>query len=134
MQQDAERPSLGAAFGNLLGAVARLVDLETDYAKTEMTQKASTVGKDVAIVVVGGALAYGGFLLLLVAVVNMLAALLPRWLAALLVGLLVAGAGGLLAQQGLEALEQEDLIPKRTLATVKAGMTAGIDRVKDQLG
>src|SRR5919199_5102719 len=78
MQQDAERPSLGAAFGNLVGAVARLVDLETDYAKTEMAQKASTVGKDLAIVVVGGAVAYGGFLLFLVAVVNPLAAPPPR--------------------------------------------------------
>ncbi|HLH25619.1 MAG TPA: phage holin family protein [Chloroflexota bacterium] len=133
MQQPVERPTLGTAVGSLIGAVGRLVDLETDYAKAEMAQKASMAGKDVALVAAGGALAYGGLLVLLAAAVNILAAVLPRWLAALLVSAVAAGTGGLLVQRGLERLDEQGLVPERTIATLKAGVNAGLQKAKDQL-
>ena len=110
-------------------AAGRLVEMESEFAKTEMTQKATVVTKDVLYVAAGGAVAYGGFLVLLAAAVNALAGLLPRWLASLFIGLAVTAAGGALAWRGVEALRQEPLTPQRTLATAQAAA----DTLKDEL-
>jgi hypothetical protein len=112
--------SLGELFGELAGETATLVQQEVALAKTEMAHKASEVGRDVAFLAVGGAVAYAGFLALLAAIVAGLAAAgLQVWLAALLVAVVVALAGYLLVQRGLAALRQTGLAPKRTIQTLK---------------
>ena len=112
--------TLGRSLANLMSATGKLVDLEADLARTEMAQKATLAAKDVACVAAGGALAYAGVALILAAVVNALATRLPRWLASLVVGLAVAGAGGLLVQRGVGSLQREGMVPRRTIATLVA--------------
>jgi len=114
-----EERSLGELFGDLSRETSALVRHEVVLARTEMGQKASQVGKDVASLAVGGAIAYAGFLAILAAIIIALSAAVPWWLSALLVGLVVAGIGYFLVQKGLTALKRQDMAPKQTLETVK---------------
>ena len=120
MQERKEDRSLGDLFAALASETSTLVRQEVTLAKTEMTQQATRVGKNVAFLAVGGAVAYAGVLTLLAAVILGLVALgLPAWVAALLLGLVVAGAGAVLIQRGRDALSREDLAPRQTMETLK---------------
>jgi len=63
-------------------------------------------------------------------VILALATVLPAWLAALIVGLVVAGVGALLLQRGRVALAHTDLAPRQTMAT----LAADVDAVKGEKG
>jgi hypothetical protein len=54
--------SLGELFSALATDTSTLVRQEVELAKTEMTQKATRVGKDIGFLLAGGAVAYAGFL------------------------------------------------------------------------
>jgi amino acid transporter len=85
-----------------------------------MTQKATRVGKDIGFLLAGGAVAYAGFLGILAAIAIGLGQLgVPWWLAALLVGVVVAAIGGFLVMRGLSALRQETPLPQQTIDTLK---------------
>jgi hypothetical protein len=111
--------SLGELFSELAQETSTLVRQEVDLAKTEIGQKASRVGKDVGFLAAGGAVAYAGLLAILAAVVVVLDTFLPLWLAALLVGLVVAAVGYFLVKKGLDALKSEDVAPRQTIETLK---------------
>jgi len=94
-----------------------------------MTQKAAKVGKDVAFLAVGGLVLYAGLLAIIAALIIILGTLgLPWWISALLVGLIVTGAGYFLVQKGLRALKKEDLTPRKTVESLKQDA----DWVKEQ--
>jgi len=117
-QQD--NRSLGELFSALAADTGTLVRQEVELAKTEMTQKATRVGKDIGFLLAGGAVAYAGFLAILAAIAIGLAQLgLPWWVATLLVGLVVAGIGGFLVMRGISALRQETPVPQQTIDTLK---------------
>jgi hypothetical protein len=111
--------SLGELFSELAQETSTLVRQEVDLAKTEMGQKASRVGKDVGFLAAGGAVAYAGLLAILAGVIVVLDTFLPLWLAALLVGLVVAAVGYFLVKKGLDALKREDVAPTQTIKTLK---------------
>ena len=112
--------SLGELFGDLSREVSTLVRAEANLARTEITQKASKVGKDVGMLAAGGAVAYAGLLAILATIIILLAkAGLDWWASTLLVGVVVAGTGGFLVQRGLQALKHEDLAPRQTVETIK---------------
>jgi len=120
MSEQQDNRSLGELFSALASDTGTLVRQEVELAKTEMTQKATRVGKDIAFLVAGGAVAYAGFLAILAAVAIGLGQLgVEWWLAALLVGLVVAGVGGFLVMRGLSALRQETPLPQQTIDTLK---------------
>jgi tetrahydromethanopterin S-methyltransferase subunit G len=120
MAQQGDNRSLGELFADLARETSTLVRQEVELAKTEMTQKAAKVGRDIGFLVAGGAVAYAGFLAILAAIAIGLGQLgVPWWLAALLVGAVVAGIGGVLVLRGLRALKRESLAPERTIATIK---------------
>ena len=116
MKQD--RP-LGELFSELANETSTLVRQEVALAKAELSQKASQVGKNVGFLVVGGAVAYAAFLALMAAVIIGLAQVMPWWGAALLVGVVVAAAAGLLIYKALSALRAADLTPRQTVETLK---------------
>ncbi len=120
MQERRDEPSLGELFADLARNTTTLVRQEVELAKTEMSQKAAQVGRDIGFLAVGGAVAYAGFLAILAALIVALAANgVPWWLAALLVGVVVAGIGYVLVQKGLAALKRADLAPRQTIETLK---------------
>jgi len=97
-----------------------LVRQEVGLATTEMTHKATRMGRDVAVIAVGGLVAYAGVLAILAAIIIALAAAgLAWWLAALVVGVVVTIVGGVLVQRGIEALKHADLTPTQTVQTLK---------------
>jgi hypothetical protein len=114
----AER-SLGELFSELARDTSTLVSQEITLAKIEMIQKASRVGKDVGFLAAGGAVAYAGLLAILAGIIVLLGQVIPIWLSALLVGLVVAGVGYFLVRKGLYALKREDLAPRQTIETLK---------------
>ena len=115
-----EDKSLAELLGDLSRETTTLVREELRLAQLEMSQKAGRVGKDIAFLAAGGAIAYAGFLALLGAVVYALdAAGMPLWGAALLVGVIVTAVGGFLAWKGIDALKREDLAPRQAIDALK---------------
>jgi hypothetical protein len=97
-----------------------LVSQEVTLARTELTEKASLVGKDVAMLAVGGLVAYAGLLAIIAGVIVLLAQQgLPLWASALIVGVIIAAVGYLLVQRGISALRQQDLTPRQTIESLK---------------
>jgi len=120
MQASKDERSIGELFGDLARETSTLVRQEVELAKTELTQKATQVGKNIGFLVAGGAVAYAGFLALIAAIAIGLGQLgLPWWIATLLVALVVGGVGAFLVMKGLNALKNESMAPERTIATLK---------------
>jgi len=126
MQRDDR--SLGELFSELAQETSTLVRQEVQLAKTEFSEKASQVGKDVGFLAVGGAVAYAGFLVLLAAITALLDLWMPVWVSALIVGVVVAGVGYYLVRKGLNELQRVDLKPNQTIQTLKEDK----EWVKDQ--
>lgn len=124
--------SLGDLFGDLTRETSDLVRQEVALAKSEMTEKATHVGKDVGFVAAGGAVAYAGFLTLIAAVIVLLADVfdLPVWAPALGMGIIVAAIGYFLVRKGLDALKQEDLAPRQTLRSVQEDVAWAKEQVQ----
>ena len=112
--------SLGELLGDLGSQVTTLVRKELELARTEMTDKASAASRDAALMGVGGALLYAGLLGLMAAIVlGLIEAGLDPWIAALLVGVVVAAIGGALVARGRYGRATTDLTPKRTIETIQ---------------
>ncbi len=119
MQRSKEGRGVGELLGDLYRDAERMIRLEIEFAKTEIAQKATRVGKNVGFLVAGGVVAYAGFLAILAGIIALLGLLIPIWLSALIIGILVAGAGAFLAWKGLQTLRQEPATPQRTIETLK---------------
>jgi hypothetical protein len=114
-----EERSLGDLFSELAEETSTLVRQEVALAQTELTEKATRVGKNVGFLVVGGAIGYAALLAVLAAVVIGLAVFIPAWLAALIVGIGVGAAAYLIISPALEALKKTDLTPRETVRSLK---------------
>jgi hypothetical protein len=74
----------------------------------------------VAILAVGGLVAYAGLLAIIAAIIFLMADRgVPLWISALIVGALVAGIGALLVQRGITALRRQDFAPRQTIESIK---------------
>jgi uncharacterized membrane protein YqjE len=120
MQQTNDERSLGDLFGDLARDMGTLVSQEVALARTELTEKASQVGKDIAMLAVGGLVAYAGLLAIIAAVILLIATWgVPLWVSALVVGVIVALIGAAMVQWGISALKQQDLTPRQTIDSLK---------------
>jgi uncharacterized membrane protein YqjE len=120
MQQTNDERSLGELFGDLARDMGTLVSQELALARTELTEKATRVGKEIAMLAVGGLVVYAGLLAIIAAVIVLIADLgVPLWISALVVGLVIAGIGYLLVQRGITALRHEDFAPRQTIESIK---------------
>lgn len=130
MQQRQDERSLSELFGELARQTGSLLHQELSLARAEMTQKASQASRGVTTLVVGGFVAYAGFLALLAAAIAGLATYLDWWLAALLVALIVVVVGYLVIQSGLRSLRQGSLAPRQTIQTIKESAEWAKERVQ----
>jgi hypothetical protein len=116
----ADERSLGELFSDLSRETTTLVRQEVELAKTELSQKAAHVGKDIGFLAAGGAVLYAGFLALIAAlIIGLGQAGVPWWVSALIVGLIIAGIGAYLVLTGLNDLRHQSLAPTQTLETLK---------------
>ncbi len=123
MQARQDDRSLGELFSDLTREMSTLVRQEVALAKTEMTEKARSLGRDAAMLVVGGALLYAAFLALVATAIIALAYAMPWWLAALIVTIIVAIIGGVMVRMGLENFKKTQLAPTKTVETIKEDAT-----------
>ena len=114
-----EERSLGDLFSDLASETGTLVRQEVALAQTELTQKATSVGKNVGYLAVGGAVAYASLLAVMAAVVIGLAHFIPAWAAALIVGAIVGVVAFMMISSALAALKKTDLTPRETVDTLK---------------
>jgi len=119
MQTSRDERSLGELFGDLTRQLSTLMHQEFQLAKTEMTDKAGTAGKNAGFIAAGGALAYAGLLAIIAGFVLALALAIPAWLSALIVGIVVAIIGGLLIRKGVNTLRSTDMTPRETVETIQ---------------
>lgn len=117
--QERDDRSLGELIAELSRETVTLMRQEVQLAKTEMSQKAFRVGKNVGFLVVGGVVAYTGLLAIVAAVIIALGNAIPLWLSALVVGLVIAAVGAFLVVKGANTLRQEDPTPQETIETLK---------------
>lgn len=118
-QKLAEERSLGDLFSELAAETGTLVRQEVALVQTELTQKATTVGKDIGFLVVGGAVGYAALLAVLTAIIIGLANFIPAWAAALLVAVVVGITAFLLVSSALKSLKATELTPRETVKSLK---------------
>jgi len=111
--------SLGELFSSLAGETGKLVRQEVALAQTEFTQKAARIGRNVGYLAVGGAVGYAGLLGVLTAVIALLTYVIPLWLAALIVGVVVGLVAYVMITAALKALKETELTPRQTVETLK---------------
>jgi hypothetical protein len=119
---NSQRPLVGL-FSDLWRETATLVRDEAELAKAEITEKVTQVQSAAVELAAGAAVLYAGFLVLLAAAAIGLAQVLPEemapWLAPLIVGLVVAGAGVVLLVIGRNKVKAGNLAPTRTMESLR---------------
>ena len=115
--------SLAGLFSDLWRETTTLVHEEAELAKADMSEKVTQAVTGARSIAVGGAIAFAGFLVLLLAAVNALALALPvgiaPWLAPLIVGAVVLAIGFAALSSGRHRLHVESLKPQRTLDSLR---------------
>ncbi len=114
-----EPRSLASHVADLGDELYALVRKEVELAKVELSEKVEQAQKGTTALASGGAVLYAGFFFILLAITFGLAAAMPLWLAALIVGAVVAIAGGVMLANGRKRLRSENLAPRRTAATLR---------------
>ncbi len=120
----ADENSIPTLLKQLRDDSTSLVKQEVALFKTEMGEKAARVARNGAAVAVGGFIALLGLIFVLQAISSLVtvglvaAGLDPAvalWLGPLIVGLIVAIVGIVMAQSGLKTIKQESLKPQQTI-------------------
>jgi hypothetical protein len=121
--EGAERRSLMSLFTDLWRETATLVHEEAELAKAEMSEKVSQFGTGLAAILVGGAIVFSGFLVLLGAAVGALYMMMSTdhriWIAPLVVGLVVAVLGFIALAAGRRELKARNLAPEKTIDSMQ---------------
>ncbi len=113
-----ERP-LGELFSDLVNETSNLVRNEVALVKVELTQKAAKVGRNVGSLVIGGAIAYAALLAFGAAAIMLLSTVMPGWVAALIVGLIVGGVAWLMISKAITELKRTELTPQESVESLK---------------
>lgn len=114
-----QRESFGELLGQLANNSAALVRDEIALAKQEMSEKVSSFRAGVVTTAVGGGIALLGVLALIAAAIIGLAHYMDAGLAALIVGVVLALIGGIIAFVGIGRLKRTSLKPKQTIKTLE---------------
>ena len=119
MQLQKDERSLGDLFSELAAETGTLVRQEVALAQAELTTKAAVVGKNVGFLAIGGAIGYAALLAVLAGVILGLSYLMPPWIAAILVGVVVGIAAFVLVSSALAELKKTNLKPEETVESIK---------------
>jgi Flp pilus assembly protein TadB len=105
--------------------VSRLVKDELRLAKLELTQKGKRAGLGAGLAGAAGVIAFLGGATLVAALVLLLALVMPAWLAAAIVAVLLFVAAALLGLVGKKKVQQATpMVPAETMASVRADLDA----------
>ena len=125
----AREPSTAELVRQAAEQISRLVRDELALAKAEMTQKGKKAGVGAGLLGGGGVVALYGVAALLTAIVLGLAEVMPAWLAALIVAVVLFAVAGVLAVLGRKQVKQATPpLPKEAVRSAKTD----IDEVKER--
>lgn len=131
MAEGRDDRSLGELFAELASEIGTLVRQELRLAGTEVSQRASSAGKDVGALVAGAVVIHTGLLALVAAAIVGLADLgLSWWIAALIVGFLLAAIGFAVVQRSISAIRRADIMPRHTIDNLKEDQEWARDQIK----
>jgi hypothetical protein len=111
--------SITTLLSDLASETILLIRQELALLKAELHEKFSRVGQGMTALGAGALIAYSGWLVLLAAAVLGLATVLPAWLAALIVALVVLAIGGALVFIGKSRFDADALMPRRSLRSLR---------------
>jgi uncharacterized membrane protein YqjE len=111
--------STGEIIQEIVGSLGEIVRSEIRMARVEIAGKARSAGKAAALFGSGLAVLAGAGLVALAALVAALALVMPVWLAALIVSILLLAAGGFMVMVGWQRLTQVDARPAAAIDSVK---------------
>lgn len=120
--------SIGDLIRDLRDESLTLLRQEVALAKTEMSEKAAKLIRNLIYLAVGGLIAYAGLIFLILAVtfgaqvglVKLGLSLdVATWLAPLLVGIIVGIVGYTLVQKAVSTLSNESIVPEKTTESLK---------------
>jgi len=113
--------------------ISRLVHDELRLAQAELAAKGKHVGVGAGLFGAAGLIALYGVAAVLTAAVLLLAVVMPAWVAAVLVGVLLLAVAGALALVGKRQVTQATpVVPADSVASVKADVAAVTDAVKER--
>jgi hypothetical protein len=116
-----EDASTGQLIGQLTEQISRLVRDEARLAQAEVTQKAKRLGIGAGLFGGAGLFAFLGLAVLIAAAVLALALVLPGWLAALIVAVVLFAVAGVLALVGKKDVEKgTPPVPTEAIASTKS--------------
>ena len=112
--------SLGELFAELSEKTSTLVQKEIELARHEVTRSATEMARKSVMIGVGGAVAYAGFIVLLIGAAWLLVMIgLPTWIAFVIAGGIALAVGGFLAMRAAQALKTVSVVPEKTVETIK---------------
>ena len=116
-----EDASTGQLIGQLTEQISRLVRDEARLAQAEVTQKAKRLGVGAGLFGGAGLFAFFGLAVLIATAVLALALVLPAWLAALIVAVMLLAVAGALALVGKKDVDKgTPPVPSEAIASTKA--------------
>ncbi len=119
IDMNVSRESIGELLGQLANNSAALVRDELALARQEMGEKVKSFRSGVVMVAIGAAVGLVAVLALTAAAVIGLAHLMDAGYAALIVGGVLAIAGGIVVSTGLNRLKETSLKPEQTIETLE---------------
>lgn len=112
-------PPIGELFRQMGSQAQRLVHLEIQLAKTEISEKFDSYTKNGGLLVGGGFVAYAGFIGIMMAVGFLLGSFMPDWLGFLITGALIALVGIIVLQKGLSGMQKTPLSLEKTAESIE---------------
>ncbi|MEH1056513.1 phage holin family protein [Micromonospora sp. CPCC 206171] len=126
-------PSTAELVQRATEQVSRLVRDELALARAELTRKGKHAGIGIGLFGGGGALAFYGLGALVVTAVLLLDLVMPAWLAALIVAVLLFLVAGVLALVGKKQVSQAvPPVPASTVQSLRADVDVVTAAVKDR--
>lgn len=111
--------SLGDTVTEIIKDLQDIVRGEVQLAKTEVKEEASKMGKGIGMIAGAAIVALVGFIFLMLGVTYLLNKSLEMWMAAGIVGLALLIIGGIVAMVGKGRMDEANLVPEKTVESLK---------------
>ena len=132
--EDKTERSLPTLLSDLSRETIELVRQEIALGRAEISEKISTAERGLVSVAIGAAILLAGIFILLQAVVNGVAMVLPPdlapWLAPLIVGIVIAAIGYVMVKSGSSRLQPDNLMPQRTMDSLRRDKAVAQEKVR----
>ena len=132
--EDKTERSLPTLLSDLSRETIELVRKEIALGRAEISEKISTAERGLVAIAIGAAILLAGVFILLQAVVNGVAMVLPPelapWLAPLIVGIVIAVIGYIMVKSGSSRLQPDNLMPQRTMDSLRRDKAVAQEKVR----